>query len=394
MNNTYPYIFVHGLNGWGQDEGLDRLVPYFGATTGGLIEYLRNKRYDCFSASVGPFSSCWDRACELYAQITGQRVDYGEAHSKKYHHKRYGRNYSVPLIKNWGQLDANGKIQKVHLIGHSFGGTTIRLMVHLLMNGSPEEQAATTDGSISELFTGGKEDWVHSVVTICTPHNSSTTYYFAKDFHLFNPIQVVSAIYAGALGRTKLNGKVVDFHMEQFGLTNIPGQKTADSFVNSVKNYMDNYEDSCLTDLTPYGAKKINDMIETSPNIYYFSYPFSTSLKNSVTGKVVPRLTTNPIIVPISWYMGLHKPFTDEFTGEYYDEKWQPNDSLVNTISATYPFDEDHIEYEKGMKLNTGVWHVMPERVGDHGQAIGLFANKHDTRDFYNEIAELLLSIE
>ena len=41
--------------------------------------------------SMGPFTSAWDRACEVYAQLVGGTVDYGKAHSEKYGHERYGR---------------------------------------------------------------------------------------------------------------------------------------------------------------------------------------------------------------------------------------------------------------------------------------------------------------
>ena len=64
----YPIVFVHGLFGWGSDEGIDRKMPYWGATTGNLTEFLNEQGFDCYSASVGPISSAWDRACELYAR--------------------------------------------------------------------------------------------------------------------------------------------------------------------------------------------------------------------------------------------------------------------------------------------------------------------------------------
>jgi len=34
-----------------------------------------------YAASVAPNGSAWDRACELYAQLSGTRVDYGKAHT-------------------------------------------------------------------------------------------------------------------------------------------------------------------------------------------------------------------------------------------------------------------------------------------------------------------------
>ena len=78
--NSEPFIFVHGLNGWGGAEDINGIMPYWGATTGNLMQYLEHEGYECYSASVGPMSSAWDRACELYAQLMGTTVDYGIAH--------------------------------------------------------------------------------------------------------------------------------------------------------------------------------------------------------------------------------------------------------------------------------------------------------------------------
>lgn len=41
---------------------------------GDLISYLNEKGFDSYAASVSPFGSAWDRACELYAQIYGKRL--------------------------------------------------------------------------------------------------------------------------------------------------------------------------------------------------------------------------------------------------------------------------------------------------------------------------------
>ncbi|HCT16763.1 MAG TPA: hypothetical protein DIW36_05115, partial [Ruminococcaceae bacterium] len=66
-DKSYPYIFVHGFLGWGEDEGIDQDFAYWGATSCHLMQKLRENGVECRDASVGPFSSNWDRACELYA---------------------------------------------------------------------------------------------------------------------------------------------------------------------------------------------------------------------------------------------------------------------------------------------------------------------------------------
>ena len=73
------YIFVHGLSGWGSYDEKYKKTPYWGMRSGDLIALLREKGFDCYAASVDPHGSAWDRACELYAQLSGTRVDLWEA---------------------------------------------------------------------------------------------------------------------------------------------------------------------------------------------------------------------------------------------------------------------------------------------------------------------------
>ena len=77
-----PVVFVHGLFGWGQRDKIFRIMPYWGMTTGSLPDYLATQGYETYAASVGPLSSAWDRACELYAQLVGARTDYGVKHAQ------------------------------------------------------------------------------------------------------------------------------------------------------------------------------------------------------------------------------------------------------------------------------------------------------------------------
>lgn len=121
------FVFVHGLSGWGSYDKVYRMMPYWGMRGGDLMAFLREKGFDCYAASVSPAGSAWDRACELYAQLAGTRTDYGKAHSAAYRHDRYGRDFSgCPLIPEW-----NGK-KRLVLLGHSFGGATVRMFSELL----------------------------------------------------------------------------------------------------------------------------------------------------------------------------------------------------------------------------------------------------------------------
>lgn len=376
--NKYPIVFVHGLFGWGDDEGINKKLPYWGASAGDLTEYLESLDIESYAGSVGPISSAWDRACELYARLTGTRVDYGKAHSEKYKHRRFGRTYNKPMFEGWGSE------KKIHLVGHSFGGSSVRMLVYLLTYGSKEEQAVTAPEDLSGLFTGGKESFVQSVVTLCTPHNG------AKAYHMVNRLKAKPflefAIYntVGIAGRTKFNGNLVDYHLEQYGLSNTPGEKDAVPIHKAQKAFKVN-KDSVTYDMSIDGAIRMNRFLEISPNVYYYSYAFNAVEKTKSGKYELPSKVDFPFL-----------KFTSSLI--LIDDKLShhsqtANDGLVGVNSALHPSDEPFQEYDP-KDVKPGIWNVMPVRVGDHGTAIGLMTDPEKTWEFYREIVDMLLKTE
>ncbi|MBR3819384.1 MAG: hypothetical protein IKJ41_09595, partial [Clostridia bacterium] len=297
-----------------------------------------------------------------------------------------------PLAPDWGKLDEAGKIKQIHLIGHSFGGTTVRMLIQLLTEGSPEEIAATASDDISGLFTGGKGNWVKSATTVCTPHNSSTVYYPLKALGLYEIVQNISFLYAGVMGRSFLNGRLVDFHLEQFGLTDVFNGEKADGLIEALIRVEQNLDDTCIYDLTPEGTAKLNKECTINEDIYYFSYPFSTTADVSFLNIEIPDIKTNPVIYLTALVMGVTPEFTDPYTGIVYDESWHANDALVNTESAKYPIDEPHKDYDAD-NIEKGIWNVMPVQKGDHGAAIGLFSDEEQVKSFYLNLCEMICEL-
>lgn len=385
--SSYPYIFVHGFLGWGENEGINEDLPYWGATACNLIDNLTKEGYEAYDASVGPFSSNWDRACELYAQLTGTTVDYGKAHSEKHNHLRYGRTYDEPLIENWGETGENGLYNKINLIGHSFGGNTARLLAGLLADGDKEEMAVTDPDDISPLFTGGKADWVNSVVTICSPNNGTTLGYIVEDMGLVTPVEAMMYLYAGVMGRSVFNG-YVDFHMEQFGLTYVPGGDKSDTSVfNAILNIMKQTQDNVANDLMCDGVAELNERINLNNGIYYFSYAFCTTKRTPLFNYYLPLPSTLAILQPFAAMMGSYSSNTQ--TDFPIDKTWRPNDGLVNVVSALYPFDDPHTSYNPE-SIETGIWNVMPLSTGDHGNAIGIGVDENSIMDYYNGMIEMI----
>ncbi len=298
---NYSYVFVHGLSGWGSYDGVYKIMPYWGMFGGELLSKLDKSGYNCYAASVAPSASAWDRACELYAQLTGTKVDYGKAHSEKYGHARYGKDFTNnALVPAWDSKN------KINLLGHSFGGATIRMLAHLMSEGDTEEVAETAANEISPLFTGGKADWIYSLTSLAAPHNGTTAYEDSDS----NPTEDTAAY---------------DMHIDN--------------------------------------ALILNEKLVTDENTYYFSIPCSATIKNGDGTYTADKEFMEALFRDSAATMG---KYTGTTKGGYVvDEAWLENDGLVNTISATAPFNAPSKQFDKS-EIATGEWNIMPTYYGDH----------------------------
>ena len=370
----YPTVYVHGLMGWGEHDQIYAVTPYWGLTSD-LMPYLTGKGYESYAASVGPLSSAWDRACELYAQLTGTTVDYGAAHAAEYDHARYGVTYDKPLFAGWSAD------KKINLVGHSFGGATIRLFLDILADGSAEEQAAAKAAGteVSPFFQGGKADWVYSLTTLAAPHNGTTFLECCGDMTQF--AAEASTAMAKLLGISDFKG-VYDFQLEQFGFYRKDGETVLEALDRVLHSDFLSHNDNVFRDLTIDRSLELNDDIEIQPNVYYFSYAGDKTRQSTVTGERTSAVDMTPLFVPFANQMC---GYYDQTTagGFRIDKSWAPNDGLVNTVSALYPTDSagrcltkdgktGYIQQDgySNVSYHPGVWNVMPVRHYDHGNFI------------------------
>ncbi|HEX2938173.1 MAG TPA: lipase [Ruminiclostridium sp.] len=387
--NKYPIVMVHGLFGWGGSEVAG--INYWGGSES-LREKLQAQGYQVFTPSIGPLASNWDRACELYAYIKGGVVDYGEAHSKKYGHARYGRTYPG-VYPQFGTKDASGNIQKIHLIGHSMGGQTSRLLVQLLENGSPDEIAATTDGSISPLFTGNKS-WVSSVTTIATPHDGSQEAHAQYELEPFTH-QMFASLAAGTGIDVNSNDKNLDLKMDQWGLKRESGESYL-SYFNRVmnSNIWQKTNDLSLWDLTPEGARELNTTAKAQSDVYYFSLACVDTHEAPLTHFQVPDKNMNTVLLKSSVFMGM---YTNNISGDVkIDKTWWKNDGIVSLVSAISPRNgsTDKVVGYNGTPQK-GVWNYLGQV--DNTDHLDIVQMKHDRGTLeqrYYDIAKMLANLE
>lgn len=330
-NTNYTYVFVHGLMGWGEYDGVYKLMPYWGMFGGDLMEYLRKQGFEARGASVAATKSAWDRACELYAQLTGTVVDYGKAHSEKCGHERYGTDYTEnPLIESWSAED------KINLLGHSFGGATVRMLAHLMAKGDEAEMAATDKNEISGLFTGGKESWIYSVTALAAPHNGTSSYNTGEE--------------------TEGETEEAEYDTAAYDM------------------YIDN-------------ALELNKILTISNDTYYFSIPCCMTAENEDGVQVPDESRMESLFVESSKAIG---SFTGTTKGGFYiDESWQANDGLVNTKSAMAPMYNASKQFDEN-NITKGVWNIMPTYEGDHMSLQGGLLKTNDIKGLYTELLEMI----
>lgn len=356
FKSDYPYIFVHGMGGWGTADEYYSMSPYWG---GGLlpnpendmIKILNEQGVEAYAPSVGPLSSAWDRACELYAQLMGTVVDYGAAHSEAHGHDRYGFSYEgkATMGEPWDMEE------KINLVGHSFGGATVRLFASLMAYGNEAEVAATGDET-SEFFKGG-HDSVHSCITLSAPHNGSQVANMLVDpgFTMYL-ISFVLNVVGSIIGNDFM---VFSLQLSQFGLTPKQGEDKACFSLKAIKNFY-KANDNCGYDMTLRGAAELNETIKLAPNTYYYSYTTATTEKG-LFGRQQPMKSLNPIFYISSAMIGMTEGFTID--GIKIEGNWAVNDGIVPLASALYPTvdAETATDYENaiasGETIQAGKWY-------------------------------------
>ncbi len=133
-------------------------------------------------------------------------------------------------------------------------------------------------------------------------------------------------------------------------------------------------------------AFRLNQRIQTRPEVYYFAVPCTYTEKQK-DGLHRPKKKMEPLFVMRSCQIGAYSGKTAG--GVILDEKWRENDGLVNTVSAGAPIGAP----AKPFKLNAvepGVWQVFPAYEGDHMALQGGLMRKHDIRNFYTELLQMI----
>ena len=109
-----------------------------------------------------PVASLHDRACQIFFEIMGGLVDYGEAHSSFHAHSRFGRTYEG-LYPEWSE-DA-----PITIVAHSLGCPTARVLQYY-----PEKQFFKHSKHSTKRTSAS---WVSAIIAINAPFNGAIRCY-------------------------------------------------------------------------------------------------------------------------------------------------------------------------------------------------------------------------
>jgi triacylglycerol lipase len=405
--NHDPIVLVHGFLGFGRSEMLG--FKYWGGLVDIQTEVMaKYKNQQIYTVAVGPISSNWDRAVELFYQIKGGCVDYGAVHAKKYGILEVPndtfKDGTTCFPGFYPQWDAN---HPIHLIGHSMGGQDSKMLVQMLAtNGAP------LNPGLFPYKTSAA--WVKSVTTISTPNDGTVLAYNFYDGLGKNVPQILGtiALFAGVFGDTAQS--IYDFKLEQWGITpQQPGEtffaylsrvQASPLFQNTTKNFS-------AFDLGPDGAMIENEWVKDQPGVTYFSWSTICTKPSPTDGTAVTQPGTSVLINLFggSGFIGNYVPsdglpFPYSASNPAY-KTWWPNDGVVDTIAEkapTWAMDSKGKIYRRGTTVVdlshggtpvVGAWNYLGTKLDfDHMKIIG-WDFVWDPIPFYNHQVELLRSL-
>jgi triacylglycerol lipase len=345
-------VFVHGLFGWGLGElgGL----PYWGDA---LEQF--HPAFATHEAKCGPLSSFHDRACEVFAQTRGGRVEYGAAHSAAAGHAPFSRRYEKGFVPDWSADNP------IILVGHSAGAQTCLQLQSLLAQ--------------DFWGVGTSADWVEAVVSVAGVVNGSLLTYMFCDKVTGVLKEKPSMLIGQALNILSVVAaqpsplpKPFDLYLDQW--TSVSRSSLDETLSRLDETAFVGGEDNLAYDLTLQGCLKANQKFKTHEYSFYFSLVTDATQEESFLRvpwfkkQWRPDVTINPILYRPSVYQAREVDFPSApIPGWGEDDfsiaKWRDNDGAVSVISQIYPFTARAEPvgglgvFARGRELERGKWY-------------------------------------
>ncbi|KAK6342287.1 hypothetical protein TWF718_007690 [Orbilia javanica] len=298
-DKTVPIVL--GFAGWG--SALFGAINYWGGIEN-IPKLLMERGYTVILAPVGPLSSNWERACELYRHLTFGKfsVFVHETQAIEEHNDvevSYGKYFDSDPEHSPRQSVISGRkrailfsaspqdyvdwrwseTSKAHFICHSQGGNTVRYLISLMIRGA---------GDLHPEYFGspGRDSWAITVTTLGTPHRGSTITDVVENFLSKSTIQTIQLL--GRLFATvSFNGpdeRVYDLQLDHWDICRVGNETFQDmrrrfeSTSGPVAKWICS-NNNAFYDNSIKGVYELHKKTSlTSKNTYYFSLSFHATV--------------------------------------------------------------------------------------------------------------------
>lgn len=334
-------------------------------------------------AHLSPYASSHDRAVELFYILKGGRVDYGEEHSHRFGHLRFGHSFKAQL-PDWNEENP------IILIAHSHGGNTARMLQHLLA---------------TQFFDGYETSaaWVKAVICVASPLNGIPVLHglgmplreecvggccengvdrgqeVGRFPSLLRIGQTAGYLLHWGLGDFHWARQLYDWGLDHWSLTRRSSDVSTLWQLVGGTHHILNTDDTAGYDLTVHGACRLNRLFSLHSCTYYFSLPCSLTDINK--SPPLPRPTSAFFLVLLGALTATITPRRPpaSFLKSWDPSEWLQNDGVVPLRSQCYPCDgaakdfvvQTHADiWHEQANLQRGAWHVLPVSEVDHFNAV------------------------
>ncbi|MBI4861521.1 MAG: lipase, partial [Candidatus Riflebacteria bacterium] len=237
---------------------------------------------------------------------------------------------------------------------------------------------------------GSDVSWIRSCSAISTPHDGTTLATILDS--LLGAGGMERALVAMLPGRTTTDRSVYDFDLWHWGLEPRPGEGVKE-FVRRVYRTLAKTKDLSSWDLTPQGARELNERVPVYPTVTYLTWANEETVRLPITGRHVSSVEMNPVFWAFGDLMG-------NYSGSAVSRPtdWWENDGVVNTVSMKGPSGARIVTHVPGEPLARGAFNFMGLSSGkDHLKMVGHYQDPflwgRWLRRFYLDLARQLAGL-
>jgi hypothetical protein len=286
------------------------------------IPFIKESGVEIYFINTTTTNSYHDNACEMYYQIKGGRTDYGEEHSKKCYHQRYGRTWKG-IVPNWS------KENPIKIISYSTGGCIVMELIYLLQNNAFPQ--SYQKGMIKSHISAGPPLNGTTIVSLLSMTNQDISYSLFSLFNLF--FILIVPLYV--LQRYNIIPSYWYIDFEKWNVTD------STKLIHFMYDYIFNPHLTIRGNCSQIYDSNIRTIIKNNSKYQNMHIPPTFIIKMEAGKEIgsfyIPWMIDNYIFLPFVIIIGIVTRLipNNTFYHGFEGKQWYKNDGIVNTISES-----------------------------------------------------------